>query len=96
MKKVLMVISIIICLMVTLLATIITDPSSGTTYVGYSMRFRLDCQNFSMPIGTGVTVHRCLMLRMISRGDNIPIEIPEVTRSICIGPTPHIQTTAMA
>jgi PKD repeat protein len=47
MKKALLVVSIIIFLMVTLLATIITDPSSGTSYVGYSMRFRLDCQNFS-------------------------------------------------
>ncbi len=47
MKKTLLLISVIVGLMVTLLATIITDPSSGTANVGSSMAFRLDCDNDS-------------------------------------------------
>ncbi len=47
MKKTLLLILITIGLMVTLLATIITDPTDGTTTVGDSMGFRLDCNNFS-------------------------------------------------
>ena len=47
MKKSLLLILITIGLMVTLLASIITDPAAGTTTVGHNMRFRLDCNNFS-------------------------------------------------
>ena len=43
MKKVLLAIAIIICLKVTLPATIITNPESGTAYVGINMGFRQDC-----------------------------------------------------
>ena len=43
MKKTLLFISIIICLMVNLFATIITNPTSGTAYVGINMGFRQDC-----------------------------------------------------
>ncbi len=47
MKKTLILILITAGLMVTLLATINTDPAEGTTTVGKNMGFQLDCNNFA-------------------------------------------------
>jgi len=47
MKKTLWASLVILGLVATLLATIYTDPSSGTAAVGQNMGFRLDCNNYS-------------------------------------------------
>jgi hypothetical protein len=46
MKKTILLIAILIGLMVTLLATIITNPSSGTVYVGQSIGAQINCLDY--------------------------------------------------
>ena len=60
MKKAFLVISIILCLVVTLLATIITNPSEGPFYVGQSIGAKINCLDYcssTMFWGDGTTTN---------------------------------------